>query len=398
MEDERRLLSGEDTDKKILNGQSADSDSLIEGVSVSDECEGVLLERKDQISLESLLYDGEEGTNNDKILADVASYEAGLSEYHDLMHRAMTISPVGEDGSDAEGMDEKAEKEAEAEADESEFLISLPKNKPAKSHYNTGKGGHEEISLIPGEYEDYEPDSVFVSEEALPDTADVDSGKEMLGVEEPTIEEDEDFQLSFSFDEERRVPKKEEDSERDNGDNPQRMRIVDYAFEFVEVLTFTLLVVIICTSFLFNHSVVEGKSMLPTLTNGDHLIISDLFYTPQRGDIVVFEDYSTVLKKAVIKRVVGLPGDIVEIKAEGESYVIYVNGGTVEKYERKGASYDEYHTGRWEVAEGELFVLGDNHYDSTDSRHTGVGTISDDSVLGKVLFRFYPFGKTGKID
>ncbi len=392
MEDERKILSQENTDKAAI-----DADGLLDGISVSDESESVLLEHKEQISLESLLYDGEEGTNNDKILADVASYEAGLSEYHDLMHRAMTISPEGEDGSDAAKTESKPEKETEAESDESEFLISLPKNKPRKSRYGTDKDGHEEISLIPEEYDDYEPDSMFVSEAAHPDTADVDSGKEMLGVEEPSIEEDDDFQLSFTFDEERRLPKKEDEEQKDDN-TPQRMRIVDYAFEFVEVLTFTLLVVILCTGFLFNHSVVEGKSMLPTLSGGDHLIISDLFYTPERGDVIVFEDYSTVLKKAVIKRVVGLPGDVVEIKAEGESYVICVNGEKVEEYERKGASYDEYHTGRWEVAQGELFVLGDNHYDSTDSRHAGVGTISDDSVLGKVLFRFYPFGKTGKID
>lgn len=396
MEDERRFLSQEDTDKK-LSGSQAEHDGLLEGISFSDEGESVLLEHKEQISLESLLYDGEEGTNNDKILADVASYEASLTEYHDLMHKAMTIATEDEIDTPVAST-EKAERDSSDEIDESEYLISLPENKPKKSVTDTGKGKYDEISLIPREYVDEDADSVFVSQNSQPEATNAESSKEMLGVEEPTIDEEEDFQLSFAFDEERSANRKEDDEKPENGYNPERMRFVDYAFEFVEILTFTLLVVILCTGFLFNHSVVEGKSMFPTLENGDHLIISDLFYTPKHGDIIVFEDYSTTLKKAVIKRIVGLPGDVVEIKAEGSSYVVYVNGESVEEYQRKGESYDDYHTGRWEVAEGELFVLGDNHYDSTDSRHTGVGTISIDSVLGKVLFRFYPFGKLGKID
>ncbi len=395
MEDERKFLSQEDTDKTAI-----EDGSLPDGISVSNESESVLLEHKEQISLESLLYDGEEGTNDDKILKDVASYEASLTEYHDLMHKAMTIAPEDKSVSATEEVSQEGAKEPEDEGDpdESEYLISLPENKSKKSSLNIDKDKYDEISLIPQEYVCEDPDSVFVEQDFQPENTDADSSRAMLGVEDSVIEEEEDFQLSFTFDEERHAAKKEDDEEQKNGYNPQRMRIVDYAFEFVEVLTFTLLVVILCTSFLFNHSVVEGKSMLPTLVDGDHLIISDLFYTPERGDIIVFEDYSTSLKKAVIKRVVGLPGDVVEIKAEGDSYVVYVNGGTVEEYQRKGATYDDYHTGRWEVAEGELFVLGDNHYDSTDSRHSGVGTISMDSVLGKVLFRFYPFDKTGKID
>jgi signal peptidase I len=56
--------------------------------------------------------------------------------------------------------------------------------------------------------------------------------------------------------------------------------------------------------------------MMNTLQDGDHLIISDLFYTPERGDIIVFEDYSTSLKKAVVKRVIGLPGETVEVSFE----------------------------------------------------------------------------------
>ena len=140
--------------------------------------------------------------------------------------------------------------------------------------------------------------------------------------------------------------------------------------------------------------------MLNTLQDGDHLIITDVFYTPERGDIVVFEDYSTQLKKAVVKRVIGLPGDTVEVKLNAQKeYEVYINGEFLEEeYAYTNVDNTAPGTGVWTVGEGEIFVLGDNRYNSTDSRSSLVGLVEIDSILGKVVVRFYPFDKFGTVD
>lgn len=163
-------------------------------------------------------------------------------------------------------------------------------------------------------------------------------------------------------------------------------------FDFTELLVFTLAAVLIILSFVFRHSVVDGDSMNNTLYNGEHLIISDLFYTPDYGDIIVFEDYSTSLRKPLIKRVIALGGD--EVKIVGRS--VYVNGKLLEE------DYTYYMYQGFEstnisltVPEGELFVMGDNRLNSTDSR--AFGTIREDTILGRVIFRFYPLQSCGSV-
>jgi signal peptidase I len=134
-----------------------------------------------------------------------------------------------------------------------------------------------------------------------------------------------------------------------------------------------------------------------TLHHGEHLIISDLFYTPRRGDIIVCEDYSKSLSDPIVKRIIAVGGDRIQINALGE---VYVNGErlTEDYISRKPASNGKpeiYNSIDMIVPEGKLFVMGDNRNNSTDSRH--IGTIDEDSVLGKVLFRFYPFDKFGEV-
>ena len=177
--------------------------------------------------------------------------------------------------------------------------------------------------------------------------------------------------------------------------DPQKPRRIDRFFDFIELVVFTLLAVMIVTSFFFRHSIVDGESMENTLHSGEHLIISDLFYTPKHGDVIVCEDYTTAIPKPIVKRVIAIEGDTVKITPDGN---VFVNGNLLD--EGKYVHIDElgyiYKELELTVPPNELFVMGDHRNKSTDSRE--IGTVSEDSVLGKVLLRFYPFNKFGKVD
>lgn len=175
--------------------------------------------------------------------------------------------------------------------------------------------------------------------------------------------------------------------------NPEKPRKADTRFDILEIFTFTLVAIILVTSFLFRHSVVEGGSMLNTLSDGDHLIITDLFYTPKRYDIVVFEDFSTGFDKALIKRVIATEGEVVRITVEGE---VFVDGERIRDDFVHICHYNPDRPFEYTVGEGEVFVMGDHRCCSTDSRD--FGAIREDSILGKVVLRFYPFPSFGTVD
>lgn len=148
----------------------------------------------------------------------------------------------------------------------------------------------------------------------------------------------------------------------------------------------------------FKPIVVQQQSMEPNFHGGDYLITSRqayrLFGEPERGDVIVFK--SELLtddgeQKCLIKRIIGLPGDLVEIK---DGYV-YINGEEIDEpyVKEQGLSGDmEALT----VPQNELFVMGDNRAVSEDSRSPRVGTISEDTIVGKVIVRLYPFDSIQK--
>jgi signal peptidase I len=148
--------------------------------------------------------------------------------------------------------------------------------------------------------------------------------------------------------------------------------------------------------FLFTPIVVDGLSMMPTLHNGDRMIVNKLSYTvgePDRFDIVVFHAPE---QKDYIKRVIGLPGDTVEY----ENDVLYINGKAyeepyLEEYKEQvddGLLTEDFtleeKIGQGTVPEGTLFVMGDNRRFSKDSRHIGVVDI--DEVIGSTNVIYWP--------
>ena len=176
--------------------------------------------------------------------------------------------------------------------------------------------------------------------------------------------------------------------------DPKKPRKIDFRFDFIELFVFTLVVIMILTTFVFRHSIVDGSSMEGTLQDGDHLIIYDLFYTPKSGDIIVFEDYSTEHIKPLVKRVIATEGQTVKIDVFGD---VYVDGIMLDEDYVYLDGYDAI-TKPLEctVPEGEVFVMGDHRNSSSDSR--SFGTVKVDSILGKAILRFLPFSGFGTID
>jgi signal peptidase I len=170
-------------------------------------------------------------------------------------------------------------------------------------------------------------------------------------------------------------------------------RFIDNVFEVVELFVFTLLAIMLISTFAFRHSVVEGSSMETTLFGGDHLLVSDLFYEPERGDIIICDDKSKGLfgiDAPIVKRVIALEGDTVRIDIYGQVYIndILLEEDYLDPNMKVAARGEEYVL---TVPEGQVFVLGDNRFYSKDSDE--FGPIDEDSILGKVILRFYPFDK-----
>jgi signal peptidase I len=136
---------------------------------------------------------------------------------------------------------------------------------------------------------------------------------------------------------------------------------------------------------------VDGSSMVPTLESGEFMIVNKLSYklnSPHIGDIIVFRPPRNPTQE-YIKRVIGLPGDTVEVK-DGN---VYVNG--IQLHEPYIAEAPAYQA-NWIVPQGALFVLGDNRNNSSDSHSWGPVPLAD--VIGKAVFVYWPPKDWGLIE
>ena len=142
---------------------------------------------------------------------------------------------------------------------------------------------------------------------------------------------------------------------------------------------------------------VDGSSMENTLTNGDNLIVDKIsyrFHEPERFDIIVFP-YQYKEDTYFIKRIIGMPGETVQITDKGE---ILINGEElVESYGREVIKDPGLASDPITLGEDEYFVMGDNRNYSKDSRFPDVGNIRRADIIGKAWLRIYPFDKIGFI-
>lgn len=162
--------------------------------------------------------------------------------------------------------------------------------------------------------------------------------------------------------------------------------------EWVIPVIIALLIVLLLNKFIFILVTVPSISMEDTIMPGDRLYVNKLFdiSDAKRGDIIVFK--SDEINKKLVKRLIGLPGETVEINENGE---VFINDEKIEepyviKAEGKAKSF--------KIPEGSYFFLGDNRPKSDDARSWINPYIGEGKIIGKAEFRFFPFNRIDKLE
>ena len=181
-------------------------------------------------------------------------------------------------------------------------------------------------------------------------------------------------------------------SGKQNSENDESFSVFDLLQSICAAVVFGILIFI----FVFHMTTVRGSSMNDTLVSGDRLFTTDLFYTPEQGDIVIFR--TSYYDEPLIKRVIATSGQTVDI--DFQSGDVFVDGIRLEEdYIREPTRISNGFAGPITVPEGMLFVMGDNRNKSNDSRLPAIGFIDERAVQGKAFFILLP-GKdsSGKRD
>jgi len=182
----------------------------------------------------------------------------------------------------------------------------------------------------------------------------------------------------------------EEDSAKQNDERPRSpvKKTLAAFFEFIKTTVAVVILALAIRLFVVQPFIVEGQSMLPTFENNDYLITEKVSYTlraPQRGEIIIFHppDNASV---NYIKRIVGLPGDQIEVK-DGN---VYINSQKISESYLTSDKQTQATTQNLNVKlkENEYFVLGDNRNHSRDSRE--IGPIPKQNIVSKIWVRLLP--------
>jgi len=167
-----------------------------------------------------------------------------------------------------------------------------------------------------------------------------------------------------------------------------------FIWEILKIVIIALVIVIPIRYFLFQPFIVKGQSMEPNFENGNYLIIDELsfrFRDPRREEVVVFR-YPRNPSQRFIKRIIGLPGEKIEIKAGS----IMVNDQILDESEYLPFGLQTPGNIQISLNENEYFVLGDNRISSFDSRQWG--PLPRKNIIGRVYFRAWPFTALAKFE
>ena len=167
---------------------------------------------------------------------------------------------------------------------------------------------------------------------------------------------------------------------------------VSYFWDTFKILIIALAIIVPVRMYVVQPFIVEGDSMVPNFHNGEYLIVDEISYRfsgPQRGQVVIFHPPNNP-KEYYIKRIIGLPGETVELK-DGNIYIY--NSESSQVFRLKEDAYlmnsDITEDLTVELKDDQYYVLGDNRYNSKDSRVFGPITLEE--IRGKAALRAYPF-------
>ena len=184
-----------------------------------------------------------------------------------------------------------------------------------------------------------------------------------------------------------------DDSERASGRHPTGSSLAELK-SWTRDIFFAALTAILIVVFVVQPVRVEGTSMQPNLADQERIFVNKFVYylsDIQRGDVVVFW-YPKDRSKSFIKRVIGLPGEVVEV---GQG-IVYVDGKPLQESYLLSEYVDYYSYPPVKVGWDSYFVMGDHRNSSNDSRHWGC--VPANSIFGKAIFRYWPVSKMGVVD
>ena len=167
-------------------------------------------------------------------------------------------------------------------------------------------------------------------------------------------------------------------------------------YEWIQSLMTALVICMAIFIFIIRVIDVSGSSMFPTLHDGDKMLVSNLFYTPHAGDVVVFKTDRYDPERALVKRVIATEGQ--EISIDFDRGIVYIDGLPVEEdYIAELTKTKLDFIGPQTVPEGGMFVMGDNRNASTDSRKKEIGMVDQRMLLGRAYYVIFPLSDTGWI-
>ncbi len=178
-------------------------------------------------------------------------------------------------------------------------------------------------------------------------------------------------------------------------ENSTEKKLCDELYDWVQSIAVILSVVILLFTFFFRIIGVEGDSMNPTLKDNDWLVISNLFYEPAYGDIVVLTKNS-FMSQPIVKRVIATEGQVIDI--DFTTGTVTVDGAVLDEpyiadftNRQLGMEFPQV------VPDDCVFVLGDNRNHSSDSRDPALGMVNKQYILGRLIFRIFPLSKIGAV-
>lgn len=207
---------------------------------------------------------------------------------------------------------------------------------------------------------------------------------------------------SLAYEKEHGSPEDEDDNETENRRITAKA-VLSELFDWIEIFAVSVAIVIFVFTFVLRLAIVDGDSMNQTLINGETLVVSRLNYEPKNGDIIVFQTDYNGYTEPLVKRVIAVGGQTVDI--DFENWIVYVDGVAVEedyvnyiegKPMRNFVEYDAQEYPLY-VPEGYVFAMGDNRNDSLDSRSLRIGLIDEGMIMGKVVLRLFPIDKFGNL-